>query len=363
MRPVMLGMVLVIAGMGALAGPVSAARAVSGIRLAQSIYSAFPQLSWLGRAVTTQSTLSYGSDGRLTVMVVGSDFRYTRPNGERMDSVIVVTINPSTKQVAAVSIPRDTGNLPLPDPDDTYHGKVNSLYSHYRNLGQSREQALDSMRATVAYALQVQIDYVAMTRFPGFDYLVDQLGGVNVDIPLEIRDTRIWDASGKPPGAKFLAGTNVREDGTSAVRCFGTPKPITNWNNVPDCHHALIYVRSRHGSVGVKNNNDYKRDARQQAFLMAALRRIVIRGNGATLTSMRDAALTQPLDIYTTLPIASDGDLLAMFDLLNGAQNVPLLSAVLKPNKYSYHVAGTRRYELKLDAVRALTAAWFATVP
>src|SRR5215213_102239 len=99
------------------------------------------------------------------------------------------------------------------------------------------------MRATIAYALRIQIDYVAVTRFPGFDFLVDQLGGVSVDIPLEIRDPKIVDALGKPRGAKFPAGANLLE-GKNAAQCYGTPKPITNWSAVLVCHHALIYVRS-----------------------------------------------------------------------------------------------------------------------
>ena len=85
-------------------------------------------------------------------------------------------------------------------------------------------------------------------------------------------------------------------------------------------------------------------------------------GNGTPLTDLRDASENLPSDFYTTLPLNDDANLLALFDLFDGAQNQPLLTAVFKPPVYSHHIAGTRRYELYLDVVRALTAQWFAPV-
>jgi anionic cell wall polymer biosynthesis LytR-Cps2A-Psr (LCP) family protein len=358
---------LAIAGSGSLAGPVAAASGGSfnrlpWLELAASLLAQFPTLGELGQDVVGPSSLQLGSDGRLTVLVVGSDFRTAKPShGERLDTVVVATINPNNHQMAAVSIPRDTGNLPLPDPSDTYAGKVNSLFAHYRRIVGTREAALEKMREAIAYALQVEIDYVAFTRFDGFDFLVDQVDGVYVDIAEEIRDNRIVDDKTKPKGAKFLAASGVRLGGASATKCYATAVPI-NWANVPNCKRALLYVRSRHGSVGVKNNNDYKRDKREQQFLMGALARVISRGSGASLIGLRDAAQSRPTDFYTTLPITANADLLALFNMFNGAQNQPFTQAVLKPDKYAYHAPGTRRYELKLDVVRALTAQLFAKV-
>ncbi len=361
LRALIFALALVTAGAGALAGPaVAVAHSPSAASLLFAALRAFPGLASVASSILGNS-INLGSDGRLTVLIVGSDFRYTRNIGERLDAMIVATINPQTKQMAAISIPRDTGNLPLPDPKDTYHGKVNSLLGHYRKITATKSAALEKVRQTVAFALNIQIDYIVFNRFPGFDALVDAIGGVNVDIPSEIRDPRIIDALGPPKGARFAAGTAVLEQGTSATKCYGVQPPI-DWSLVMDCHHALIYVRSRHGTIGTVGNNDWKRDARQQQFLAAAVAKVIANGSGAALTSARNAAQSLPNDIYTTLPIGDDANLLALFDLFNGAQNQPLLTAVLKPNKYAHHVAGTRRYELNLPIVRALTAQWFGPV-
>ena len=47
--------------------------------------------------------------------------------------------------------------------------------------------------------------------------------------------------------------------------------------------------------------------------------------------------------------------------MLNGA-TMPN-QAVLKPSKYAFTVPGTHKQQLKLDAVRALTRAWFGPLP
>ncbi len=132
----------------------------------------------------------------------------------------------------------------------------------------------------------------------------------------------------------------------------------------PECHRALLYVRSRHGYVGTQHNSNYKRDKRQQTFLMAALARVIelTTADASALTGLRDAALTRTDDFYTDLPITDDADLLALYLLFNGAQDQPFQQVTLKPKKYAKHVPGTSKYALKLDAVRALTHSWFAPV-
>jgi hypothetical protein len=363
----------VVGGSGSLAGPTLAAPRIhyglgAWLSIAADASHYVPGLTKLLRGLVGPSSIDYGTDGRLTVMVIGSDWRPNK-GGERMDAVMVATINPTTHQMAAVSIPRDTGLLPLPN-GDPWKGKVNSLYTHYRvGLGYSRVDAFDQMRLAIGHVLDVEVDYTVYARFAGFDFLVDQVGGVPTDVPLEIRDNRIWDPPASPKGALFEAGTAVPMQGASGIHCHGTPAPI-NWSKVPPCYRALLYVRSRHGKVGTANNSNYKRDKRQQRFLMSAVARVVAMAGDPTtdptaLQTLRDSAVGRMTenDFWTDLPITQDEDLLELFNLFNGAQDQPFLSATLKPTKYAYHVKQTRKYALKLPIVRALTAEWFAPVP
>jgi LCP family protein required for cell wall assembly len=361
-RGILLSLALASATVGSLAGPtIASAHQASPLGLLVGALRAFPALSSAASGLLGNN-INLGSDGRLTILVTGSDHRDTRNIGERLDSVIVATINPHTQQISAVSIPRDTGDMVLPDANDPYKGKVNSLFAHYKKITGNRSAALEKFRQAIAKTLQVEIDYVVYTRFAGFDQLVDAVNGVPVNIPKEIDDTRVYDSgSGKPKGAKFLAGTNQLLKGTSAPKCYGMARPI-NFSKIPNCTHALIYVRSRHGYVGTVSNSDWKRDARQQQFLFSAVARVIANGNGQALTNLQTSATSMTDNFYTTLPISDAGDLMALFNLFDGAQNVPLQSAVFKPNTYAFHVPGTRKYDLKLSAVRALTASWFAPV-
>lgn len=389
-KPRFAGLVLLVglltAGSGALAGPTLAAPRIhyglgAWLSLVADASNYLPGLTGALRSVVGPSAISYGGDGRLTVMAVGSDYR-PKHSGERLDAVMVATINPSTHQMAAVSIPRDTGVLPLPN-NDSWKGKVNSLMSHYKSSTCDRNCALDKMRLALAHVFAIEIDYVVFARFTGFDYMVDQMRGtgetagyVSTDIPLDIRDTRIWDnTGGLPIGALFLAANDTQLGGEQAEKCHATAKPV-NWSNVPPCYHALPYVRSRHGTVGNKNNNNYKRDKRQQSFLVSAVARAVaIVGDPNTdataLNALRTLAtdrIANSNDFYTDLPISDDADLLELFNLYAGAFSSgelaqPFLSATMKPDKYAYKVPNTRKYALKIDVVRALAAQWFAPVP
>ncbi|MGZ8819270.1 MAG: LCP family glycopolymer transferase, partial [Mycobacterium sp.] len=223
--------------------------------------------------------------------------------------------------------------------------------------GGDRNIALGKLKGAIAYALQIQIDYVVYVRFTGFERLVGVVGGVPVTVGKTIYDSRIADERypTRQHGAKFLESASTTELGASAPPCYTVHSPI-NWTATPNCVRALEYVRSRHGP----GNNDWVRGRRQQSFIFAAIARVLSRGSGANLESLRQSARSNSVDFYTTLP-TEPADALAMFNLLNGA-TMPN-QAVLKPSTYAFTVPGTHKQQLKLSAVRALTKLWFGPLP
>ena len=54
-----------------------------------------------------------GTDGRLTVLLLGSDYRPAHP-GNRTDAIMVVSVDPTTGKSAAFSVPRDVVDFPCP---------------------------------------------------------------------------------------------------------------------------------------------------------------------------------------------------------------------------------------------------------
>ena len=67
-----------------------------------------------------------GKDGRLTVLLLGSDKR-KRIVGERTDAIIVASVDPKSGKVAMVSLPRDTVNVPTA-PGRVYAERINALF-------------------------------------------------------------------------------------------------------------------------------------------------------------------------------------------------------------------------------------------
>ena len=69
-----------------------------------------------------------GTDGRLTVLLLGSDYRPAHP-GNRTDAMMVVSVDPTTGRSGAFSVPRDIVDFPLPGRG-SLRGRVNGLYQY-----------------------------------------------------------------------------------------------------------------------------------------------------------------------------------------------------------------------------------------
>jgi anionic cell wall polymer biosynthesis LytR-Cps2A-Psr (LCP) family protein len=360
-RGVLTAMLLAIAvsGMGSLAGPVAGAsqtRFHPGpfFDLAWRLADFVPGLSHLAQALVGPSSIGRGSDNRLTVLLVGSDHRDGDGTGDRLDSILVLTINHHTKNIAALSIPRDTGFIPLAE-GGTFNGKINGLFKYYKKrAGGDRAVAMNRFERTIEHTLAIQIDYHAFIRFDGFDALVDEVDGVPTAIPKEIRDTGYIDKPGWPKGAKFLATSSTVLRGGSAARCYG-PYPQGQWDTAPNCARALVFVRSRKGKVGSTANNDWKRSQRQQDFIFQAIRRVTSR-TATQAQQLRNRANAIPSDFYTNLPRV-DADVLFVYNLLRGSDLTQ--QVVLMPSTYATRVQGTSKYRLNLAEVRKLTKNWF----
>jgi len=306
------------------------------------------------------SQVSAGTDGRITVLMVGSDHRDGHTNGERTDTIMVMSLNPNNHEISAVSIPRDTARIPLAPSlgGGIFKNKINGMFKYFKKQsGGSREGGMEKLRQEIAYLLATPIDYVAYIRFNGFDTLVDEADGIPTTIPAEIRDPDYIDKPGWPTGARFVAEAPAFLEGANAERCYGGyPKPVTDWSGVMHCHRALVYVRSRHGTVGGQGNSDFKRADRQQRFIIDAIKRV---GDSyARAQNVRAKANEIPRDFYTTIPIATVSDGLELYQLVQDA-TMPR-HAVFSPPTYAVKVK--LHYELKLSTIRALCDSWMGPV-
>ncbi len=274
-------------------------------------------------------TVSLGRDGRLTVLLVGSDYRpgYRYPI-EHTDVMMVMSLDPQTKTIAAVSIPRDVVYFPRASGGTSGATRVNNMYHDYTTEpGYAFEEpAMRKFQADVAHALKLEIDYYAFIRFTGLDALIDKIGGVDVRIPSYISDPVFADEPTYPHGIYFPGGVrDYRLRGWSAARC--TSQSV-------QCHRALVYLRSRKGTVGGGPNSDYQRARRQQEFVIAVMKKVT-RFDGTPLDALRIASASGvKTGIKTDMP-RTLADVLYVQGLLDGARFARGGRAVLAPPAFA----------------------------
>ena len=171
-----------------------------------------------------------------TVLLLGSDddSKFV-PGRLNTQSMILLRVDPSTKQATMLSIPRD---LWLQIPNEGW-GKISW---GYQNGGAS------GAVAAVESNFKVHVDDYVWIGLNGLVKLIDTLGGVNLQVTNPVLDDY------------YPADLNSAEDPYGYYRVAVLPG-ATHMDGV----QALQYVRSRHGDV----RGDFARSERQQQLLLA----------------------------------------------------------------------------------------------
>ncbi|MEU0757977.1 LCP family protein [Streptomyces albogriseolus] len=221
-----------------------------------------------------QNVLILGSDSRAGD---NAELKTGKIAGARSDTALVMHIPEGRTQAVAVSIPRDT-LVTRPECKDADGSTVaaaervmfNSIYSQ---VGPA------CVVKTVEKMSGVRMDHYVEIDFAGFKDLVDAIGGVEVTVDQDIRDTS--------SGLDLTAGTH-RLDGTE----------------------SLQFVRTRHG---IGDGSDLGRIGLQQEFMVALLGEIKkqdLLGSPAKTYEIADtltAALTTDSELASLTALAEFG--------------------------------------------------------
>ncbi len=168
------------------------------------------------------------------MLVMGNDGR-SGSEGARGDALHLVGINPAQGKGTILDIPRDT-YVPVPGRGRT---KINEAHVTGGPALQAR---------AVGDLVGVGVSFAVNTDFSGFRAMVDELGGVDVDVPFAMNDAA--------SGAIFPAG-RIHLDGGG----------------------ALAFARNRHVPGG-----DFTRSENQGRLMLAGLAKLRNEGaNAATV--------------------------------------------------------------------------------
>jgi LCP family protein required for cell wall assembly len=203
------------------------------------------------RSVKVPGLHKAGSGRPMNLLVVGSDSRaglddaggrrYGDVGGQRNDVTLIVRVEPASKRVSLLSIPRD---LVVPIAGTSAQNRINAAFA--AGPGQ--------LVQTIEQNFGIPINHYVLVDFDGFQAIVDALDGIDVHFPYPARDA--------------LSGLNVAEPG--CVHLNGA--------------RALALARSRHFAYakgGVWRSDplaDLGRIRRQHAFLQALVEAALAKG-------------------------------------------------------------------------------------
>ncbi|QLK85694.1 LCP family protein [Staphylococcus sp. 17KM0847] len=123
----------------------------------------------------------------VSILFLGiDDSSSRRENGQstsqsRTDAIILSTFNPDSKQIRMLSIPRDTLSY---IPQVGYNDKI----THAHAYG-GPEASMDTVEAT----LNVPVDYYIRINMEAFVKTVDELGGIEYDVPYDLNEPNTTD--------------------------------------------------------------------------------------------------------------------------------------------------------------------------
>lgn len=237
------------------------------------------------------------ANGRTNVLVFGTegytmdaDASNDQHDGAQLtDSIMVISFDQKTKDVALLSLPRDlkVGSAAC------YAGKVNEIFTCANPDGTNEEAGAQAMMREIGSVLGIDFQYFAHVNWSSLIDIIDTLGGITVTLDEDIDDYYYT-------GAVVKAGEPVTVNG----------------------EQALGLARARHGT----NGGDFTRGNTQQKIVEGIVQKVINDGIGVTealniLNILGDNLRSN----FSTDNVKSGISLLSGFDI-NNIRNISLVN-------------------------------------
>lgn len=206
--------------------------------------------------------LKTDENGRTNILAFGTsgynmdgDEGYGTHDGAQLtDSIMVISLNQETGDLAMLSLPRDL----KASPTCTETGKINEVYWCNNMEGNNEQAGAEALMNEVGSILGIDFQYYAHLNWGSLIQIVDTLGGIKITLDEDIADYYFTNAV-------FNAGEEYTIDGAQ----------------------ALGLARARHGT----ESGDFSRGASQQKILIGIKDKI----------SEKDLSISDMLSLAGTL--------------------------------------------------------------
>ncbi|MBW4084320.1 LCP family protein [Paenibacillus sp. S150] len=174
------------------------------------------------------------ADKPLTFLLAGVDNRSGSGGTLNTDVLMPVVYEPVARKLSILSIPRD---MKLTSSEIGTH-KANYYYAYY--YAHNKGEDLSRTKEFYSSILQMDIDYMILVNFQAFSSIVDELGGLDINVPMDMRYVDNADGTNinLKKGLQHLSGKEV-----------------------------LDFVRYRKSNRGTAESSDFSRNERQQEVL------------------------------------------------------------------------------------------------
>jgi LCP family protein required for cell wall assembly len=258
--------------------------------------------------------------GRVNILLLGVDQRPGQKGPTRTDTMILLTVDPASKTVGMLSVPRD---LWVRIPTTERYDKITTAHFYGEKDDYPGGGPALAMK-TVEKEFGIRPHYYIKVNFAGFEKIIDLIGGIDVYVETTIDDRTFPDHDYGYDPLYIQAGQH-------------------HFNG----EMALKYARTRHV------DNDFGRMRRQQQVIEAIVRQVLntgqldvhIKNAPALWQSFQDAVETDmPLSVMLKLAplvreinldnvqkIVIDQSMTQSFEAENGAQALILLRDRVHP--------------------------------
>jgi LCP family protein required for cell wall assembly len=259
-----------------------------------------------------QPTFEWDGTERINILLLGTD---AAPGRDTVltDVMLVVSVDPVAQTAVMISVPRDTGYVPLPDAtlfaDGLYPDKVNELAMEAGldpatwcpDLADDPEACgLRTIERSIGLYLGIQIHHYALVDMAGFASMIDAIGGVELCLEGRLVDPN-FDGS--------LTNDETNEGLVLESGC-----------RLYDGITALAYARSRQGYIEMPDGErvqqtDFDRSERQQRVLLAMRRELT---EADTFLELPQLLAAIGRTVSTDFPRDQAGDFASLLPLIAG---------------------------------------------
>lgn len=249
---------------------------------------------------TTEPPTAWDGLERLNILLLGSDAGVGR-TGVRTDTMLLVSLDPETGDVALIGLPRNLARVPLPEDVgiwscDCFPSILNELYQYGEDHPDSfpgpGPPGVNAIEGAVSELTGVPVHFYALVALQGFVDVVDALGGVTLTVEDRVFDPRYPSEGGGTESVDIRPG----------VHEF-------------DGHEALAYARTRY------SDDDYSRMGRQRCVVEAVMDQA---DPLRLLRSYPELAEVIKTNVMTDLPLDAVPDLIDIVSLVNTDEAVSL---------------------------------------